>query len=71
MTYLMLPAVSFTFTYRLLNFSYFKLVLGLFQIHFEKLSTSTAVQLINMLSWSTYEIVLLISEMDERQCLWF
>ena len=38
-----LPAVLFTFEYRLPNFSYFKLVLGLFQIHFEKLSTRTAV----------------------------
>ena len=39
-----LPAVLFTFAYRLPNFFYFKLVLGLFQIHSEKLSTSTAVR---------------------------
>ena len=38
-----LPAVLFTFAYRLPNFSYFKLVLGLFQIHSEKLSTRTTV----------------------------
>ena len=39
-----LPAVLFTFAYRLPNFSYFKLVLGLFEIRSEKLSTRTAVQ---------------------------
>ena len=37
-----LPAVLFTFAYGLPN-SYFKLVLGLFRIHSEKLSTRTAV----------------------------
>ena len=64
-----LPAVLFTFAYRLPNFSYFKLVLGLFQIHSEKLSTRTAVKLINLPSWSTHEIELLINEIEERQRL--
>ena len=64
-----LPAVLFTFAYQLPNFSYFKLVLGLFQIYSEKLSTRTAVQLINLPSWSTHEIELLISEIEERQRL--
>ena len=38
-----LAAVLFTFAYRLPNFSNFKRVLGVFQIHSEKLSTRTAV----------------------------
>ena len=37
-----LPAVLFTIAYRLSNSSYFKLVLGLFQIYSEKLLTRTA-----------------------------
>ena len=64
-----LPAVLFTFAYRLPNFSYFKFVLGLFQIHSKKLSTRTAVSLINLPPWSTHEIELLISEIEERQRL--
>ena len=64
------PAVLFTFAYRLPNFSNFKLLLSLFQIHSQKLSTRTAVYLINMPSWSTHEVELLISEI-ERQRLWF
>ena len=38
-----LPTVLFTIAYRLPISSYFKFVLGLFQIYFEKLSTRTAV----------------------------
>ena len=65
-----LPAVLFTIAYRLPNFSYFKIVLGLFQIHSEKLLTRSAVLVINMPSWSTHEIELLICEIEEGQCLW-
>ena len=38
-----LPAVLFTFVYRLPSSSYFELVLGFFQVRFEKLSTRTEV----------------------------
>ena len=66
-----LPIVLFTFAYQLPNFSYFKVGLGLFQIHSANLSTRTALQLINIPSLSTHEIELLISEIKERQRLWF
>ena len=52
-------------------FFLFKLAFGLFQTHSEKLFTRTAVLIvINMPSWSTHEIELLISEIEETQCFW-
>ena len=43
--------------------------IGVFQTHYEKLLTRTAVIVINMPLWSTHEIELLIREIEEM--LWF